>query len=138
MGAACAFLSSSHVAVAVPSCVPLRALVGLAVVMRRHDLFAELLLSLMYVGVQLVSVLPDRELRVVVDRDVDPPVADWFVVRVVELGDIRVPQGLLGGQALGGIELEEVTDQVDSLIRGAWEHVTDSLLLGWGQRLEHR
>jgi len=138
MGAACALLYSSHIVVVVlTSLVRLRVLLGLAVV-RSHDLLAQLLFSLVYVGIQLVSVLPDRELRVVIDRDYDPPVADRLVVWVVELGDIWVPQGLFGAQALGGVELEQVADQVDRLVGSAREHVTDSLLLGWRQGLEHR
>jgi len=66
-------------------------------VVRGHDLLAELLLSLVYVGIQLVSVLPDGELLVVVDWDVNPSVANWLVIGIVELSHIRVSQGLFGG-----------------------------------------
>ena len=128
-------LLSSHVVVVVR--VSFGALVLLVVVVRRHDLLAELLLSLVYVGIQLVSVLSDRELLVVVDRDVDPSVTDWFVVRVVELCHVRVSQRLLGREALVRVKLEQVLNQVDGLVRCAWEHVSDAPLLGGWQRLQH-
>ena len=64
---------------------------------RGHDLLAELLLSLVYVGIQLVSVLSDGEFLIVVDWNVDSSVADWLVIGIVELSHIRVSQGLFGG-----------------------------------------
>jgi len=92
----CALLSSSsHVVVVVR--ISFGALVLLVVVVRGHDLLAELLLPLVYVGIQLVSVLSDGELRVVVDRDINPSVANWLVIGVVELRHIRVSQGLFSG-----------------------------------------
>ena len=51
----------------------------------------------MNVSIEFVSVLSDGELLVVVDWDVDPSVADWLVIGIVELGHIRVSQGLFGG-----------------------------------------
>ena len=109
----------------------------LVVVVRRHDLLADLLLSLVYVSIQLVPVFSDRELLVVVNRDVDSAGADWLVFWVVELGNVGVSQGLLGGQTLVRVEMEQVADQVDCFVWSTREHVTDAPLLGWRKRLEH-
>ena len=65
-------------------------LVILLTVMGLHDLFAKLLLSLMYISVEFVPVFSDREFLVVVDRDVDFSRTDRFIVRVVELSNVRV------------------------------------------------
>lgn len=73
---------------------PLGALVLLVVVVRGHDLLAELLLPLVNICVKLVSVFSDGEFLVVVNWDVDSSVADGFVIRVVELSDVRVSQRL--------------------------------------------
>jgi len=77
-------------------------------VVRGKDLFAQLLLSLVDVCVQFVAVLSDRELLVVVDRDVDLPRANWLVIWVVELRHVRVAKGLLGGETLSWVELQKV------------------------------
>jgi len=82
------------------------------------------------VCVQLVSVLSNGELRVVVDRDVDSSVADWFVIGIVELSHIRVFKGLFGGKALARVELKQVLDQVDCFVGCAGEHFSDAPHLG--------
>lgn len=74
-----------------------RGVVVVVVVVGLQDLFPQFLFALVDIGVQAVAVLPDRELLVVVDRDVDAPSAHWLVLRVVELSHVRVPQGLFGG-----------------------------------------
>jgi len=82
------------------------------------------------VCVQLVSVLSNGELRVVVDRDVDSSVADWFVIGIVELSHIRVSQGLFGGKAFTRVKLKQVLDQVNCFVGCAREHVSDAPHLG--------
>ena len=59
----------------------------------------------MDVGVEFVAVLSNRKLLVVVDWDVNFPVAVGLVLRIVELGHIWVSQRLLSGQSLVWIEL---------------------------------
>ena len=70
--------------------------VVVVVVMRLKDLLSEFLLSLVYVSIQFISILPDRELLIVINRDVDFSGANWFIIWVVELGYIGMFQGLLG------------------------------------------
>lgn len=84
----------------------------------------------MDVGVELVSVLTDRELLVVVNRDEDLFQAVWLLVWVVELSDVRMLKCLLSGESLAWVELEKVLQQVDSIVRGSWEHISELLWLG--------
>ena len=91
----------------------------------------------MYVCIQLVAVLADRELLVVVDRDVDLLPAHRFVLWVVELRYVWVAEGLLRGEAFVGVELQEGLEQVERVIGGRGEHIPESLGLGGWERLEH-
>ena len=75
------------------------------VMVRLRDLLAQLLLPLVYVGVEFVPVFSNRELLVVIDRDVDLSCADWLVIGVVELSYVRMPESLLCTQAFARVEL---------------------------------
>ena len=57
---------------------------------RLHDLLAQLFLSLVDISVEFVPVLSNRELLVVINRDVDFPVTDWLIIWVVELSNVGV------------------------------------------------
>ena len=80
------------------------------------DLFSHFLLSLVDVGVKLVSVLANTELLVVIDGNKDLFSADWFLIRVVELGDVWVLEGLFGCETLTWVELEQVFEEVNGVI----------------------
>ena len=84
--------------------------------MRLQDALSELLLSSVDVCVQFVTVLPDRELLVVVDGDIDASSAHWLVLRIVELGHIRVSQSLIGCQTAHWVELQKVPQQVEGVV----------------------
>ena len=62
----------------------------LLVVVRLHDLLAQLFLSLMDISVKFVPVFSNRELLVVINRDVDFPITDWLIIWVVELSNVGV------------------------------------------------
>ena len=66
----------------------------------------------MYVSVQFISVLPYRELLIVVYGNVDLPIAHRLVFRVMELRHIRMFQSLLRSQPLLGIEVQQILHQV--------------------------
>lgn len=53
--------------------------------MRLKDLLSQFLFAFVNISVELVSILTDRKLLVVVDRNVDFLSADWLVFRVMEL-----------------------------------------------------
>lgn len=98
---------------------------------RLQDAATQLLLPPVDIRVEFVSVLSDRELLVVVDRDVDSARAHRLVVLVVELLHVVVPQGLLCRQALARVELQQVAEQVQSVVRGRWEHISQTSRLRW-------
>ena len=75
------------------------ALITLLSVMRLHDLFAQLLLSLVYISVEFVPVFSDGELLVVVDRDMDFSRTDRLILRVMELSNVRMFKSLFSTQA---------------------------------------
>lgn len=74
-----------------------------------EDSLPQLLLATVDVCVQLVSVLADRELLIVIDRDVDAARTHGLILRIVELRDVGVPQSLIGRQSSVGVELEELS-----------------------------
>ena len=80
-------------------------LILVGVMVRLRDLLAQLLLPLVYVGVEFVPVFSNRELLVVIDRDVDLSCADWLVIGVVELSYVWMPESLLCTQAFARVEL---------------------------------
>jgi len=84
----------------------LLAVLVVVVVVGLEGLLAQFFLSLVDVRIQFVPVFPDRELSVVVDWDVDLPVASWLVVYVVELGHVGVPQSCLCTHPLVRIEMQ--------------------------------
>ena len=57
---------------------------------RLHDLLAQLFLSLVDISVEFVPVLSNRELLVVINRDVNFSVTDWLIIWVVELSNVGV------------------------------------------------
>ena len=57
---------------------------------RLHDLFAQLFLSLVDISVEFIPILSNRELLVVINRDVNFPVTDWLIIWVVELSNVGV------------------------------------------------
>mmetsp|Transcript_53348 Transcript_53348/g.108529 ORF Transcript_53348/g.108529 Transcript_53348/m.108529 type:complete len:356 (+) Transcript_53348:57-1124(+) len=87
--------------------------------------------------VQPFPVLCGRVLRVVVDLDADDAWALRLVIRVVELAHIRVPQCLLRGNALVGVELQAHPQEVQCLGTGGREHLGQGLGSRRWQRLKH-
>ena len=62
--------------------------VVVVVVVTSEDALSQLLLSAMDIGVKLVAILPNRELLVIVDRNIDTASADGLILRIVELCNI--------------------------------------------------
>lgn len=83
-------------------------LIVVVVVMALKKFLAQFLLSFMNVLVQPVAVLADREFLVVVYRNVDTAFTIRFVFRRVELGHVRVCQGLLCGQPFVWVEVKKI------------------------------
>lgn len=105
--------------------------------MLSQQLLPHFLLSFVDIRIELVSVFSDREFLVVIDRYVDFLRADWFLIWVVELRDVRMLKSLCGCESLIWVELQKVLNKVESFIRSSWEHVSELLGLGWWQTLQH-
>lgn len=84
--------------------------------MRLQYLLSKFLLAFVDISVELVAVLPDGELLVVVDRDVNFLGAHRLVLRVVELRDVGVSEGLLCGQTLVRVEMEQRLQEVEGVV----------------------
>ena len=63
--------------------------------MLSEDLLTHFLLPLVDIRIKLVTIFSDRELLVVVDRDVDAPIANGLILRIVELSYVGVFQSLV-------------------------------------------
>lgn len=74
----------------------LRALV-VVVMVTLEKFLAELLLAFVNILIKSVTVFTDRELLVIVNRDMDLLLTDRFVLRAVELCHVRVSQSLFRG-----------------------------------------
>ena len=84
--------------------------------MALENLLSELLLASMDVGVQFLSVLSDGELVVVVHRDVDLLLANWFILRLMEQLHVRVLKCIFGRRTFGRVELQQSTHQVQGIV----------------------
>ena len=98
--------------------------VVVVVVVGLQDFLAQLFLSLVDICVEFVSVLSDREFLIVVDWNVDLPIADWLIFWVVELSHVGMSQSLICGQSSIWIELEQVAEEIKGVIRGSREHIS--------------
>lgn len=77
-----------------------------------HDAFAQFLTPALNVRVQLVPVIPDRELLIVINWNVYRLRAIRLVRRVMELSHVRVLQTLVGSEPFAWIEDKEALDHV--------------------------
>ena len=112
-------LSEAHIQTLeslVKSLVFTSSVIIIVVMMRLQYLLSKFLLAFVDISVELVAVLPDGELLVVIDRDVDLLGADGLVLGVVELRHVGVAQGLLRGQPLVRVEMEQRLQEVERVI----------------------
>jgi len=112
-------------------------LVELLVVVWLHDLLAQFLLPFVNVGVEFISILPDWEFLIIINWDINSSCAHWFVFRVMELRNIRMPQGLFSTQTLWWVELKQVAQKVNCIIWCRWEHISEASLFWWWKRFQH-
>lgn len=96
-----------------------------------QQLLPHFLLALVDIRIELVSVFSNREFLVVIDRYEDFLRAVWFLIWVVELGNVWVLESLFSGESLVGVELQKVLEEIKSVIRSCWEHVSEFLGLCW-------
>ena len=92
--------------------------------MLSQNLLPHLLLALVDIRIELVAVLLDRELLIIIDWNKDFLGAYWFLFGIVELGHIWMLQSLLSCQAFVWVELKQILEQVECLLRCSREHVS--------------
>lgn len=112
-------------------------IVVVVVVVGLEDALSEFLLPPVDIVVEFVAVLSDREFLVVINGNVDAARTNRLVFRVVELGNVGVSQGLLSGQSSIRVKLKEVTEKIDGVVTGGWEHISQASCLRRWQRFEH-
>ena len=76
--------------------------------MLRQNLLPHLLLAFVDIRIELVAILLDGELLIIINGNEDLLGAYRLLFRVVELGHIRMLQGLLGRQPLVWVKLEQI------------------------------
>ena len=113
------------------------AIVVVVVLVRLQSLFAQFLLALVDVAVQLVPVLSNRELLIVVNRNHNLTRAHWLIISVVELGNVGVSESLLGRQSLIRVKLQQRLQHIQSLIGSSWENVSQTAHLRRRQTFQH-
>ena len=113
-------------------------IVIVVVVVRLKDLLPLFFLIPVNVWVQFISIFPDRELLVVINRDVNLLGTDWFIVGVVELSDIWMLQSLLSCESFARVKLHQILEQIDGVVAGSGEDVSNSPGLGGRQWIQHR
>ena len=79
---------------------------------RLKYLLSEFLLALVDISIELVTVFANRELLVVVNRNVNFLAANRLILRVVELRNIGVSQGLFRRESLMRVEVEQALKKV--------------------------
>ena len=80
--------------------------------MRLKYLLSEFLLALVDISIELVTVFANRELLVVVNGNVNFLAANRLILRVVELRNIGVSQGLFRRESLMRVEVEQALKKV--------------------------
>ena len=70
--------------------------VVIVVMMRLKDLLSKFLLALVDISVELVTIFADRELLIIINRDINLLAAHRLILRIVELRYIGMSQCLFG------------------------------------------
>lgn len=72
----------------------------------------QLLLAPDDIGVELFAVLADRELLVVVERDVNMFFTDRLIVGIMELSHVRMLESIFRARSLLRIKLEQLSHEI--------------------------
>lgn len=81
------------------------------------------------VVVEGLTVLSDGEFFVVVHADVDWFFADYFLLLVMEIFDVRMPEGLLRRQPCQRTKSQQPSNEINTLLTSPWEKRMKPLLL---------
>jgi hypothetical protein len=84
--------------------------------MRLKDLLPKFLLALVDISVELVTIFADRELLIIINRDINLLAAHRLILRIVELRYIGMSQCLFGGKSLVRVEVQEALEKVQRIV----------------------
>ena len=84
--------------------------------MRLKDLLSKFLLALVDISVELVTIFADRELLIIINRDINLLAAHRLILRIVELRYIGMSQRLFGGKSLVRVEVQEALEKVQRIV----------------------
>jgi len=84
--------------------------------MRLKDLLSKFLLALVDISVELVTIFADRELLIIINRDINLLAAHRLIFRIVELRYIGMSQRLFGGKSLVRVEVQEALEKVQRIV----------------------
>lgn len=84
--------------------------------MRLKDLLPKFLLALVDISVELVTIFADRELLIIINRDINLLAAHRLILRIVELRYIGMSQRLFGGKSLVRVEVQEALEKVQRIV----------------------
>ena len=81
-----------------------------------QDLLPKFLLALVDIRIELVTVFADRELLIIVNRDIYLLAAHRLILGIVELRYIGVSQRLFGSKSLMRVEVQEALEKVQCVV----------------------
>lgn len=70
----------------------------------------------MDISVELVTIFADRELLIIVNRDINLLAAHRLILRIVELRYIGMSQCLFGSKSLVRVEVQEALEKVQRIV----------------------
>jgi hypothetical protein len=68
------------------------------------------------ISVELVTIFADRELLIIINRDINLLAAHRIILRIVELRHIGMSQRLFGGKSLVRVEVQEALEKVQRIV----------------------
>ena len=84
--------------------------------MRLKDLLSKFLLALVDISVELVTIFADRELLIIINRDINLLAAHRLILRIVELRHIGMSQRLFSSKSLVRVEVQEALEKVQRIV----------------------
>jgi hypothetical protein len=84
--------------------------------MRLKDLLPKFLLALVDISIELVTIFADRELLIIINRDINLFAAHRLILRIVELRYIGMSQCLFCGKSLVRVEVQEALEKVQRIV----------------------
>ena len=122
--------NSQNAPVNLESFVLSSSIVIVVVVVWLKNLLSEFFFAFVDISIELVSVFTNRELLVVINRNIDFLGTRRFIFGIVELWHIRMSECLFSGESLVGVEVEQALEEVECVVGSGGKHIAQTLGLG--------